>query len=575
MKGINKFLKNIYTVLQLFGKSKRYLIFVLCTFFLVAILDMIGISLIGPYVVVFFDYEGLTSNYSFLSNISQQNLIIFSSITLISIFLIRACSLWVIQSYILSISFKRQIELRRLVISSLLSQDYASRVNKTTGQYQTALFAYSQNFVQSLINTFRILVELTSVLLILTLLIITNFTFFVISSFFAVIGLFIMTRLFSKDLVKWGERKNVGLASLVTSMNEVLSGIKEVKILGIGNIFENKVTEAGTIVASAEKRLYLNTIIPRYLLELMLVVIICILLAISFLFNYEILETLSTLSIFLVAAMRLLPSMNLIISCINAISLNIDAVNKLKQEFDDMEINISSSIENKDYDFSKFNEINVSELSFNYEGKDNIFSNLSFKINRGDFIGISGDSGSGKTTLVDLIMGLNKPNSGSIEVDNIPIKNHLTSWRKQLAYLPQEIFLIDGSIIENICIGHDIDDLSYERAMQICKKVGLSDLIDSLSEGLDTPIGEKGLKFSGGQRQRIALARAFFNNRNIIFLDESTSALDHDSSLRVIQSISELCSNGLTAILITHNKLLLSNCSRVVKVENGLAFEKN
>ena len=370
----------------------------------------------------FFDYEGLTSNYSFLSNISQQNLIIFSSITLISIFLIRACSLWVIQSYILSISFKRQIELRRLVISSLLSQDYASRVNKTTGQYQTALFAYSQNFVQSLINTFRILVELTSVLLILTLLIITNFTFFVISSFFAVIGLFIMTRLFSKDLVKWGERKNVGLASLVTSMNEVLSGIKEVKILGIGNIFENKVTEAGTIVASAEKRLYLNTIIPRYLLELMLVVIICILLAISFLFNYEILETLSTLSIFLVAAMRLLPSMNLIISCINAISLNIDAVNKLKQEFDDMEINISSSIENKDYDFSKFNEINVSELSFNYEGKDNIFSNLNFKINRGDFIGISGDSGSGKTTLVDLIMGLNKPNSGSIEVDNIPIK---------------------------------------------------------------------------------------------------------------------------------------------------------
>ena len=233
MKGINKFLKNIYTVLQLFGKSKRYLIFVLSTFFLVAILDMIGISLIGPYVVVFFDYEGLTSNYSFLSNISQQNLIIFSSITLISIFLIRACSLWVIQSYILSISFKRQIELRRLLISSLLSQDYASRVNKTTGQYQTALFAYSQNFVQSLINTFRILVELTSVLLILTLLIITNFTFFVISSFFAVIGLFIMTRLFSKDLVKWGERKNVGLASLVTSMNEVLSGIKEVKILGI------------------------------------------------------------------------------------------------------------------------------------------------------------------------------------------------------------------------------------------------------------------------------------------------------------------------------------------------------
>ena len=105
--------------------------------------------------------------------------------------------------------------------------------------------------------------------------------------------------------------------------------------------------------------------------------------------------------------------------------------------------------------------------------------------------------------------------------------------------------MIDGSIIENICIGHDIDDLSYERAMQICKKVGLSDLIDSLSEGLDTPIGEKGLKFSGGQRQRIALARAFFNNRNIIFLDESTSALDHDSSLELFKAFPNYVATGL------------------------------
>ena len=126
------------------------------------------------------------------------------------------------------------------------------------------------------------MVEISSVTLILILLMLTNFTFFIISSIFAIAGLILMTRLFSRDFVKWGEHKNKGLGQLVTSLNDVLSGIKEVKILGIGNIFESKISEAGMQVARAERRLYLHSIVPRYLLELLLVIIICMLLATSF-----------------------------------------------------------------------------------------------------------------------------------------------------------------------------------------------------------------------------------------------------------------------------------------------------
>lgn len=575
MKEIKIFFESVFTVFTLFGRSKRYLVFVITIFFIVALLDMVGISLIGPYVVVFFDYAKLISDYPVLSNYSQQGLIALSSLMLISIFLVRAGSLWVIQSYILRISFNRQIELRRMIITSFLSQDYASRVSKTTSQYQTALMAYCQNFVQSLINSFRLLVEITSVILILTLLMITNFTFFVISALFAVIGLLAMTRIFSKDFVKWGENKNKGLNELVTSMNDVLTGIKEVKILGIGRVFENKVLEGAKLVASAERRLYLHSIIPRYILELLLVIIVCTLLAVSFFLGTELLETLSTLSIFLVAAMRLLPSLNLIITCINGISLNIDGVRSLKSELDDMNIQPNLQKEAKSNPFINFSNIQINNLSFNYNDEKKIFNSIFLDINRGDFMGIAGASGSGKTTLIDLIMGLNKPTSGQILVDNVDIHNDLISWRKQLAYLPQEIFLIDGTILENICIGHEINETARTRAEAICEEVGLKTLLQSFSTGIDTKIGEKGLKFSGGQRQRIALARAFYNDKKIIFLDESTSALDHDSSDRVITTISQLCKRGLTALLITHNQNLLKLCTRVIEVDGEKILESN
>mgnify|MGYP001300693247 CR=1 FL=1 len=233
MSGIKAFFGSLRRIFYLFGKPKRYLAFVLLTFFIVALLDMVGISLIGPYVVVFFDVNKLQSNYPFLSSYNQEQLIAASSLILILIFVIRAISLWIIQNFILKISFERQVELRRLIISCLINQDYSKRVSKTTAQYQTALFAYSQNFVQSLINSFRIMVELSSVILILILLMFTNFTFFIISFLFASLGLIIMTRIFSKDFVRWGESKNKGLNELVTSMNEALDGIKEVKILRV------------------------------------------------------------------------------------------------------------------------------------------------------------------------------------------------------------------------------------------------------------------------------------------------------------------------------------------------------
>lgn len=184
-----------------------------------------------------------------------------------------------------------------------------------------------------------------------------------------------------------------------------------------------------------------------------------------------------------------------------------------------------------------------------------------------------GESGEGKTTLVDLILAINLPQSGDIVVDNKSIYNNIDAWRASVAYLPQEIFLINGTVAENVALGTTLENINFEKAEQSIERAGLSSLINDLPDGLKTQIGERGLKFSGGQRQRIAIARAFFSDRNIFILDESTSALDQNSADRILDQILQISRTGSTVILISHNEEMLSNCNRKLRISNGKVFE--
>ena len=243
----------------------------------------------------------------------------------------------------------------------------------------------------------------------------------------------------------------------------------------------------------------------------MLVAVICMILVIANYNNDNVSETISVLSVFLVAALRLLPSISLIISAFNALSLDVDSIKKL-----DIELSTKPKISKKNEStqdikkFNEFKEIEFSNLSYHYEGEPNIFNDLNLKINNGDFIGLVGHSGEGKTTLIDLILGINLPQNGDISVDGKSIYKDLESWRATVAYLPQEIFLVNGTVAENIDLGRDLKDIDQAKVEKCINRAGLKEVIDGLPNGIMTEIGERGLKFSGGQRQRIALARAFF-----------------------------------------------------------------
>ena len=198
--------------------------------------------------------------------------------------------------------------------------------------------------------------------------------------------------------------------------------------------------------------------------------------------------------------------------------------------------------------------------------------NLSIDLHAGESIGLIGTSGSGKTTIVDILLGLLAPTGGSVIYNGDPLQNNLPSWRSQVAYIPQNIFLLDDTLRANIAIGlkEDIDEKKVEKAI---KQAQLNDLLQQLPKGLDTVLGERGLRLSGGQRQRVALARAFYFDRDVLIMDEATSALDNETEKEIIEEIRRL-KGKKTMIVIAHRLTTVKHCDCIYRLENGKVVDK-
>ena len=220
-------------------------------------------------------------------------------------------------------------------------------------------------------------------------------------------------------------------------------------------------------------------------------------------------------------------------------------------------------------------EISVENLTFSYPETSNaIFTNVSFKIPKGKFIGIIGPSGAGKTTFVDLLLGLLKPSSGSIKVDGTDISGNIGGWLDNVSYVPQSIYLIDGTIKENIAFGvlpENIDDQKIEKVLKMAE---LYDFVQTLDLKENTQCGDKGAKLSGGQRQRIGIARALYQNPTVLILDEATSALDNETEKQITDTINKL-KGEITIIAIAHRLSTLESCDFKIKFENGNASIEN
>ena len=320
-----------------------------------------------------------------------------------------------------------------------------------------------------------------------------------------------------------------------------------------------------------------NTIIgnlPRYLVEILLITVLLTSLIIITLKSNSISGNLTIIGFFVATFIRLTPSAYRIISSLQRIKFTQKILESLRKNvffFDKLtnkEFISESNIRNKNV--LEINEkIKINNLKFSYNSNKNIFSNLNLEINLGDTIGIFGDSGSGKSTFVNLLTGILQPDSGEILINNKNIIFHLKNWRSNIGYVPQNIFLLDDTFKKNISFYFEEKSNNLEKLHHCIQQAGLENLINTLPDGIDTVVGERGNRISGGQLQRVGIARALYHDPKILIFDESTSALDDETEAEIMKNIYSFRKKK-TLIIITHKKELLKVCDKIYELENGI-----
>jgi ABC-type multidrug transport system fused ATPase/permease subunit len=384
---------------------------------------------------------------------------------------------------------------------------------------------------------------------------------------------FIYSAVYKKKVQEYGRLSNISLTDMVKGVNEGIQGMKEVRILGKESFFHDKVHLNAKRYADASLKFSIASIIPRYFLEFIMIVFIVLLVMIYMKSDNDIKLLLPVLGMFGVASVRMIPAVSQILSGLNSVQnskygLEILAVDLRKGKIFAKEVEVHFSPSK-----SHFNSLELRYLSYTYvNSKSRALTNISLKINANEIIGIIGSSGSGKTTLIDVILGLLKPDSGDILFNGENIEDNMIEWRSNVAYLPQNVFLIDDSLKANIALGVSNAKIDEDRVYRAIDQANLADFVDGSTNGIETQIGEGGMRVSGGQKQRIALARAFYFNRSVLIMDESTSALDSETEKEVVNEI-KMLKGKVTIIIIAHRLTTLQHCNVIYKIEGGEIVE--
>jgi ABC-type multidrug transport system fused ATPase/permease subunit len=312
--------------------------------------------------------------------------------------------------------------------------------------------------------------------------------------------------------------------------------------------------------------------LPKFPFELLMVCTFSALILVLVSAKRDMVDIIQYLGVFTVASIRVAPGAAKMLHSFQTIKYIEPTVKLLLREFNSKD----NSYVKKNYQQKKPNislkfqkEINLTNLSFSYPiRKEFSLSKISMTVKKNDFIGIIGETGSGKSTLVNLLIGLLKPSEGKIEVDGLNINSNLSEWYKKIGYVPQSVYLTDDTIKKNIAFGLREDNIDGDLITQAVEKASLNQFINNLSNGLETIVGEKGIRLSGGQQQRIGIARALYRDPEILILDEATSSLDQTTEKKIMESV-RLLKKQKTLIVITHRLATVSNCGKIYFIDNG------
>lgn len=363
-------------------------------------------------------------------------------------------------------------------------------------------------------------------------------------------------------------QKSVAITNkwLIQSMH----GIKEVKVATKESFFVEQYVKAGRESIECEKKRTVMENIPRLMIEAITVSAMLGVIAVLMLCGRNLSDLMPQLAAFAMAAVRLLPSTNRVSAALNNISYQEPMLDKMIENMRDVsEWNDTWDDVPCETTITLAKQLELHQITYRYPNTEEpVLRNANMIVSVGKSVGIVGASGAGKTTAVDILLGLLKPEKGQVLADGKNIEDDYRGWLSHLSYIPQNIYMLDDTIRANVAFGSDIKKIDEERIWEALREAQLEEFVKSLPQGLDTSIGERGVRLSGGQRQRIGIARALFTDPELIILDEATSALDNDTEAAIMDAINALHGKK-TLIIIAHRLTTIAECDIVYRVENG------
>ncbi len=375
----------------------------------------------------------------------------------------------------------------------------------------------------------------------------------------------IFRRITSRRITKWGEAQNSYKGSIIQHLQQGFSGVKDIKILGREDYFVASYQRDLSGNAYVQRRYAVAQTLPRFSMELLTIICLGLLVSLMVLSDKALSDILPVLSLFGAAAFRLLPTLSQVINSFMSININRPIVNDL---YADLALPIPA-VTTDQKSRKLLDRIDVEGLSFSYARTTrDALNNVSISIRRGEAVGLIGSSGSGKSTLVDILLGLLKPTSGQVRIDGNDIHQNLRAWQDQIGYVPQSIFLTDDTLRRNVAFGLPKDKIDDDAVKSAIRSAQLEEFVASLPDGMETVVGERGVRLSGGQRQRIGIARALYNNPDVLVLDEATSSLDTETEHGVMQAVQAL-QGDKTVIIVAHRLSTVEYCDRLYRLENA------
>lgn len=524
------------------------------------------------------EQEGiLKSLYEWLPITSEQEFIVWVMGILIGLIIFKTVYLYIEQKLQLAFVYGNQFRTSERMMRNYLRKSYEFYLYADTAVVQRNITSDVNNMYGLILALLIMVSESIVFIFLLTVLLLQDVVMTCFIGGILVILLGIIKVVLKPIMKKAGEENQEFYSGLFKWISQTVTGIKEVKVGGKESYFVEEYLACGKGYVNAVQKYSLYNNIPRLIIEAVAYVALLGYLLVLILQGGNPEDMVTTLTAFVAAAGRLLPCANRMNNQMNNIEyfkpFLMGVSNHLQDEIG--EENVDFTKEKQSYEKMEIKKvIELKDITYAYPNTDKlIFDHANMTIPVGSAIGVVGTTGAGKTTIIDILLGLLDVSAGEILADNKKVKDNYRSWLKNIGYIPQMIFMLDSTIRKNVAFGIAEEDIDEERVWAVLKEARLDEFVQGLPQGLDTGIGERGIRLSGGQRQRIGIARALYEDPEILILDEATSALDNDTEAAIMESINYL-QGEKTLVIIAHRLQTIEKCDIIYEVNQGKIIKK-